>query len=304
MKTIIQLFSRPAATITAASLVLLSSNASSVASAKEDTISKSFTVEPGGKLIVDADRGSIHVGTADQNKVEVVVKREVTQASEAEAARILKEHEVTLSQEGNEVRVVAKAIRMTWRSWFGRQPNLSVRYQITVPRKFEARLKSAAGSVEVADLQGSVEARSSAGALVFRKIAGPVDGHTSAGSVKATGCDGKLKLQTSAGSIDVTDYAGTSVQADTSAGSISVDLNHQPEGDCTFRTSAGSIRVKLPATTAANLDAKTSAGKITTDFPVTVQGEHGKSTLRGTINGGGPTLSLKTSAGSIQILKQ
>jgi hypothetical protein len=54
-----------------------------------------------------------------------------------------------------------------------------------------------------------------------------------------------------------------------------------------------------------SLDAETSVGRISTDFAVTsvIQGKVPKNRLKGGINGGGPLLKLRTSAGSIRLQK-
>jgi DUF4097 and DUF4098 domain-containing protein YvlB len=68
-----------------------------------------------------------------------------------------------------------------------------------------------------------------------------------------------------------------------------------------IRTVDGSIEVSLPADFQANINASTQDGHIRLDVPVTVQGEISKSRVRGTLNGGGPELTLKSTDGSIRI---
>ena len=53
--------------------------------AEEDVITKTFAMKPGGKLVMNVDRGSIHITTSDSEKVEVRIKRELKDASAAEA---------------------------------------------------------------------------------------------------------------------------------------------------------------------------------------------------------------------------
>ena len=52
-----------------------------------------------------------------------------------------------------------------------------------------------------------------------------------------------------------------------------------------------------------NLDAQTSSGQVKTDFSVTTTGNISKRHLRGTINGGGPEMYLRTSGGNIKVYK-
>ena len=56
----------------------------------EDKLNKTFDVKPGGRLIVEADRGSIEVKSADADRVEIEVFRKVTREGEAKGQEILK----------------------------------------------------------------------------------------------------------------------------------------------------------------------------------------------------------------------
>ena len=309
----------------------------------ERTISKSFTVTPGGKIDVDLDEGNIELRTADQDQASIVVERKVKGGSDAEAARLLSSHQVTFVQEGNEIRVLARTPKSLRHSWFGfgRQPNLNIHCLITLPKQFNAILKTSAGDNHSAGLRGVLEVRTSGGDLSVRDIQGPVEAHTSGGNVKAmacsdnlhlqtsggdieiekftgasvhagtsggnihvTGCVGKLQVETSGGDIKIKDFAGPSIQADTSGGSISAELTSQPKADCVLHTSGGDITVTLPANLVLNLDAHTSGGTVSTELPVTIVGKKKEDALQGSINGGGPTLLLKTSGGSIQLVKR
>lgn len=304
MKKIISLVGCLAGAVAITGLAVLTGGSAQGATATEDTITKTFAVAPEGKLKLDADRGGIRVVTADQTKVEVVVKREVTRASADQAAEILREHQVTFTQDGNEIHIRAQGFKSGVGSWLRRQPNLNVQYQITLPRQFDASLKTAGGGIQVSDLQGQVEARTGGGGLTFSHIQGAVDGHTSGGGIQASGCTGPLKIETSGGGIDIKEFSGPFVRANTSGGGITADLASPPKSDCSLHTSGGGIRVRLPENAAVNLDAHTSGGGVSSDLPVTSQGQHGRGTLRGPINGGGPVLSLDTAGGGIHVQKR
>ena len=165
-------------------------------------------------------------------------------------------------------------------------------------------VKTSSGSVEVGDVAGDVRAQTSGGSLRFGEIQGSIWGKTSSGSIRVTRCNGNTEVQTSSGSIKLENLAGT-VNARTSSGSIRASLTDQPDGECNLHTSAGSITLTLIPDIAINLDAETRAGRVSTDFAVTsvIQGRIPKNRLRGSINGGGPLLKLRTSAGSIRLQK-
>jgi len=276
-------------------------------SAGETEFSKSFTVGPGGSLNMNVDRGDIHVVGTDQNTVQIRVLREVTHASDAEAARILKEHHVVLQQHGNEISVTAEESRTfgsaSWWRWWG-QPNLNVHYQITVPDAFDARLKTEGGNVEVATLHGNATARTEGGNLKFNGIQGKVDGQTEGGNVEAVACHNDVQLRTEGGNIAIEQFTGNGLQARTEGGSIVAEFAVPPRSDSTLRTEGGNVTVKIPETAAVNLDAHTDGGTTRTDLPVQIQGRLDGQTLRGTINGGGPLLTLATEGGNIRVLKR
>jgi len=307
----------------------------------EDKMHQSFPAKPGGKLVVEADRGSIEVKPADVEQVEIDVSRKVGRESEAAAQDILKNHEIKFSKDEDTVRVHAEFAKDWKSSWRDKGRNLQVRYVISVPKKFNVDLKTAGGSIKVADLVGEARSQTAGGSLSFGQIEGPIQGRTAGGSVAVAGCKGDVDVETSGGSIKLGEVSGNtkahtsggsitvgklsgksvvsttggsieaadvggSLDASTSGGSITARISAQPGGDCRFHTSGGSIKASLAENVAVDVDARTSGGRVVTDLPVTtiVKGEHKPNILQGKINGGGPALSLETSGGSIYLKKQ
>ena len=306
----------------------------------EDRIAKSFQAASGGQLVVEADRGSIDVSTAETGTVQIEVSREA-KGSAAKAKQILADHVITFDQTGSQVSVKAEYKGPKTTGWFGSSPQFNVRYQITVPRQFNATLKTAAGHIEVKTLTGKLQAHSSGGHLSFADIEGPVTAHTSGGNISLNGCkglvdlhtsggslnlsaiegdttartsggsiranklNGKAVVKTSGGSITVSDIHG-SIDAGTSGGSIRATLAEQPAGDCSFKTSGGSITLALAGSIAADVDLHTSGGHVSTELPVVsvIQGKQEKNELRGKVNGGGPLLTAHTSGGSVRLEKK
>lgn len=336
MKT--NLLTLPNARIIGATLLTLATLTAS--GEVEDIIAKSFVIQPGGRLVVAADRGTIEVKTADRNSVDIEVTRKAG-GSRAKAEQTLKDHVVTTTQDGNKIEVRAEYQGEKASRWLGRSPELQVKFLITVPRKFDVDLKTAGGSVKVAALTGKVQAQSSGGSLNFARIEGPLSGHTSGGSITVAGCVGNVDLKTSGGSLQLGEIEGDvdartsggsihadkltgkailkssggsiqvsevkgQVEANTSGGSITASLLAEPTGDCSFKTSGGGITVTLSETLQVDIDARTSGGRVSSELPVTTvtQGEPKKNELQGKINGGGPLIIAHTSGGSVRLQKQ
>jgi len=296
-------------------------------------IRKTFDVKPGGRLTIRADRGTITVKTAPTDKVEIEVTREPGSRA---ASDILERHHVTIALDGADVNVKAEMDK--GKSSFWRGNDLRVRYNVTVPAKYNVNLKTSGGSISVQDLEGEAKSETSGGGLKFGKIDGPVFGRTSGGSIELTACTRDVDVQTSGGGIHVGDTTGNvmartsggsihigktkgSVTAETSGGGIDVNgatgmlnahtsggsihatLSDQPTGECTLETSGGGIEVKVAEKIAVDLDAHTSGGHVNSEIPVLVQGDMKPNHLRTKLNGGGPKLTLGTSGGSIKIRK-
>lgn len=299
-------------------------------------IQKTFSVRPGGRLVMDVEPGSIEVRTTSDSQIVVDVSRRVERASDSRAEELLRQHEVNFEQQGNSLFIRAKNRNDDFRRWH--RSGLQVRYVVSVPNEFNVDLKTSGGGIRVDDLRGEVRVRTSGGGLQFGKIEGPITGNTSGGGISLAGCNGKVEIRTSGGGIDIGSGAGElfaetsgggikiedfvgnvfvrtsggsiranhiegAIDASTSGGPIVAALRAQPQKDCRLHTSGGGITVELEETLSLNITAEASGGSVVSELPVTVQGEIRKDTLRGTLNGGGQALVLQASGGSIQLRK-
>jgi DUF4097 and DUF4098 domain-containing protein YvlB len=290
---------------------------------------RTFKVADGGTLKIDADFGEIKVVPGASGSVTVDVKR-------AGSADEVKAYGVTFDQQSNTVTITGNYDRPS--RLFNWSNNLDVEYKVTVPSRFNVELATSGGDITVGDLQGTANVRTSGGELDLGRISGnivartsggdatvaaaggmldvktsggsitigdaaqSVDAKTSGGSIDVKRASGDLKLHTSGGSISVDEALG-SVQADTSGGSITARMTRQPRGSSRFSTSGGNVTISLASNIAIDLDAKTSGGDVESTIPLTVLGTQAEGSLAGTINGGGPTVTLRASGGNIKIKK-
>lgn len=289
-------------------LILFSNTGCHISVANEEhvveRIEKTYDVNSGGSLTIALEYGAIDIQTAEQNQVEIVVTKVTRPGLLSQSVEdALADFEVTFSPNDTGLRIEG-AFKQGRKYWQRKLNRLEVRFQVTVPKDYNVDLDTYSGRIKVGDLGGTVRAQTSNGNLRFGKIRGSIWGKTSAGSIKVENCDGDVDVQTSAGSIKLESVDGD-VNANTSAGSIQAAMTAQPHGECSLRTSAGSIRVTLIPDVTVDVDAETSTGSVSTDFVVTsaIQGKVPRNRLKGSINGGGPLLKLRTSAGSIRLQK-
>ncbi len=307
----------------------------------ENNIERSFQVAPSGRLMVDTDRGSIEVRTADRDYVDVEIERKVKRGGKWSVEEVLEDFAITFNHGDGEVAIRAKYDRKNLWQWNRERNRLRIKFLITVPQRYNVDLKTSGGGISVEDLEGEVRGQTSGGGLRFGKIKGPVWGRTSGGSIKLEGTQGDADVKTSGGGITIGNVEGA-VQAITSGGSIRIDkatgsvnvktsggsitvkevmgditaktsggsiktyISRQPEEDCSLETSGGSVTAYLVEDIAVDVDARTSGGHVSTDVPITVvtQGKISKNRLQGAINGGGPLLKLRTSGGGVRLRKK
>jgi hypothetical protein len=320
-------------------LALVSLNALTAAAATEDNIHENLAVAPGGKLVVDVDFGSIDVANGDNDKVVIDAHRKVEFSTKAKEEEYFRAVPVTVTTEGNtvSVRAVRKDHSLGRHFWdFLGRSRMDARYTIRVPAHFNVDLDTAGGAISTTGLTGSVKADTSGGDLTFQKIHGDIHADTSGGDIKVTTSEGSAHLETSGGNIEITEsrgrldaetsggkvtvlnFAGSAkvessggklrlanisgkLDAETSGGAIAAILPATVTDDVNLETSAGAITVMTPPNANLTIDAETSAGSVRSDLPL-ANVRSDDDSLKGTINGGGKKLTLRSGAGSIEII--
>jgi hypothetical protein len=297
--------------------------------ASEDVIRKGFTVAEGGTLRLDANVGSIKIVSGGTGVAVEVVR----QAKGRSAEQRMKEHQVTFSQSGNDV-VITSDGDTAWH--FVDWSDYRVQWNIRVPAHYNLDVRTSGGSIDLADIGGTVSARTSGGSIKTGQLAGAATLKTSGGSIDVRGASAALDVHTSGGGITIGDAlarveaktsggsislarvggdvlartsgggisiedAGGTVDASTSGGPINAKLSRQLSGDSRLSTSGGGVTVLLASNVHVDLDAQASGGGVSSDVPITVRGTQDDDSLRGQINGGGPKLTLRSSGGGIRV---
>jgi DUF4097 and DUF4098 domain-containing protein YvlB len=178
-----------------------------------------------------------------------------------------------------------------------------------------AVLDTGAGSIRVEKCGGAVTATTGGGSVELGQIGGAAKIETGAGSIRLASAKGRVQAQTGGGTIQLD--GATSVQAETSAGGITVKLfssgdsrNNVPRTNSTLETSAGDITVYLANDLAISVRAEIEVANghtIRSDFSdihvATEGGQWGPKTVtaEGQLNGGGPVLKIRTNSGNVNL---
>lgn len=266
--------------------------------------SQSFDVAPGGKLTMNVDRGDVRITVSDENVATVHVTRNIKNATDSEAALILKDEDLMLDQRGREISITAQNPPQLQHSSLTDHPNLEAHYEIALPRQFDAHVETAGGDIHLSGIQGDEYVKTLGGTITTEDIGGELSAHTMGGDVNVSRCKGRVDTGTMGGNITIEDLESPGVQATTYGGSISVQFASAPTANSDLKTTGGNITVRLPENAAVTLEGHTFGGSEKSDFPVDIKDEFGNGTLSGSINGGGPTLRMQTQGGNVGIWKK
>jgi DUF4097 and DUF4098 domain-containing protein YvlB len=187
------------------------------------------------------------------------------------------------------------------------------------------KFNTSGGSISVKMASGNLAGTTSGGSIQVSDSKDFIDLSTSGGSIKVENCSGTINLKTSGGSINLSDLSGI-ITAKTSGGSVRANdvtgmlststsggsmILEDISGDLDARTSGGALRVKMAMVNnyvrlhnSGNIYLEVPAGgyaldlkgnRIDTPTFKDFSGSFKSKNITGTLSGGGPELTLKSS---------
>ena len=235
-----------------------------------ETFERSLNVRPGTALEVDNVNGSITVSAWDQPRVRIHAVKKVSARDLSVARQALNALRIEVRQSDRLLEVDTIYPKhgddggLLDKIFGGSHVSSQVKYEISVPRSMN------------------------------------IEADTVNGSVRITGVAGEIEADTTNGKIEVVNCSG-SVDASTTNGGIHVELTSVTAGrDMRFETTNGKITLAVPATLGAEINAATTNGSVRSDLPL-VTNRFSRTSLKGTLNGGGPQIKLRTTNGGIEI---
>ena len=300
--------------------VLVLAAASTVSAASR--VERTLKLEPGGTFRLDSDVGAVVVRGKAGSGAHVVFD-----SSRSDLEEVLR---FDFDEKPGEASVTAKYRHHSWFDGFHGRVDVSVEVPSDTAvdihtaggsirlsaLKRPAKLRTSGGSLTVDDLSadldgdtsggsvhvhdvaGKARVRTSGGSIEAGRIRGSLDAETSGGSVRIESVTGDLKAHSSGGPIRIFD-AGGRVEADTSGGGVEVAFAKGNGLGGRIESSGGGITVSLDPSVHLEIDAH--AERVESDLPLMTHGAYSRESLHGTLNGGGPSLRLDTSGGSIHI---
>lgn len=275
---------------------------------------ESFDMNGPGNLDVQTSGGHITVEGSSSNSVRVEMYVSKNGRNLLPEDIDLEDWDINISQSGSSIEATAKRTNNRSRGWFGNNNNLSISFVVYTPREMSSDLKTSGGHIEtrglegnqqiatsgghleLANLKGTIEARTSGGHIDLSDIEGDVQARTSGGHIDVQKSEGSIKIKTSGGHIKLAEVSGT-VEASTSGGGISADLTTIGQF-VDLKTSGGNVSISVPDKLGLDLNLR---GSYVSTRLENFSGEVDRDEVRGKLNGGGPTISARTSGGTVSL---
>ena len=294
---------------------------------------RTFDVDGPAKLDVSTIRGKIDISAGPSSgDRRIVVSGAVTirmgwdvPANAAALARAVADHP-PIERDGS-------TIRLRPPSGGDERRAVTVSYRVRVPRGTSVLSVSDSGATAIRDVIGSVDVRTQSGAIDVRQVggattistgsgavgveeaAGPLSVTTGSSAITARGVKHDLKVRTGSGAVNaaLTGPGGIDVETQSSGvrlsgargaltvttGSGRVIVDGAP--GCAWKTSTGSGSIEMSLAPAPlTIDAKSGSGSVTLQGG-NVQGTVSKKRIDGTVEGGGPRVTVESRSGSIRL---
>jgi len=277
---------------TAASLTL----AAATAFAADGNFVRTLNVSGSPNVSVSTGSGYIHLNPGSGNQVNIVAHLRsshgwMSGGNDVDSRIQQIVNNPPIVQNGNEITIGERHNNDLYR-------NISIDYDITLPKASAINAATGSGDVQIQDVGANIKAQSGSGSVRAHGIQGPATLGTGSGDIELqqTG-PGDVKAETGSGSIRLNGLSGA-LKASTGSGDI--EAAGQPTTDWKLSTGSGSVRLAV-GNAHFNLDADTGSGTINVSQPITMQGSLNKHHVSGVVNGGGPTIRIGTGSGDIQI---
>jgi len=257
------------------------------AATRTENFAKSYPLGAGGEVQLRNVNGGVTLEAWDRNEVRVEAEKKARGRDDAAIRKALQEIRIEVSRTAGGLRIETRlpSRKNGFLDWLtGDDVSTSVEYRIRVPRNSPLGIQSVNGGLKLTGTRGRAHLTTTNGGIDVAQVTG------------------NLRLETINGGINVASSAGA-VNASSTNGGIEVRLADVPDGsDLSFETINGGITLQLPGDVRATVDAATTNGQVSSDFQVSGDTKS-RRRVAGEINGGGGTLRLRTSNGSIHIVE-
>lgn len=296
-------------------------------------IAQEFLVDEPCALSVSLPAAHAHLRPGPHNdRLEVDIS--VAGCPPAEAEKILDRMQVGTHQMKDTVQVYSDGDRSgpEWWRWI-RTLDVSIHVDLRLPSRVDAEIEVPGGGIDIAGLRGSMDLRVTSGPCRVQDLVGTLDVRAESSDVSIQGFSGEqVDARVAVGSLTMEDIDADTITAQSVAGPLNLSTVKGPttvtaksapvdlqdlSGPCTAHVQGGhltfggaptqeidlhAVGTTLHATLPPDHDADlTMRGpRLSLDDAFSFEGERTPNEIEGTLNDGGPPLSLEATGGRIQ----
>lgn len=292
-----------------------------------------FDLNKDGSVEVKNVSGDIRISSWEQDSVKLIARKVAGNQKDLETIKI----EIDSSKNKLKIKTrINNGPRLfRWTS------NLTVHYEIFIPRETSVEIDSVSGDVRVNGVGGSFNGDVISGDVEVNGVKGPVDIDSKSGNIEIAGAENGVECDTVSGNMSLTDISGKadletvsgsirinrlkgSVNAETVSGNIILlgiedaqrVKTESVSGDVTFKgkvtdygkyelsAHSGDIRIEVPEGSGFRVEAETFSGEINIEFDIRMSGKMNTRKIIGRVGDGSCEFELSTFSGDIVINKR
>jgi hypothetical protein len=284
-------------------------------------IKRTLDFESGGSLRINLDVSEIRMSSWDRNQVDVSARIEPPRnANEEYARRIVEATELDISGDARSLTIRSVIRDSFWKGLSDHWRGLpTIHCEIRAPRTLNLRLdidrstldlngfegdlslKTDRSSLTASDLIGTIRVRvDRAEEFTLTRLQGTLDVDGDRSVLKASGLTGPLRLKLDRGGRSVVSGLRGSFDIESDRTNISLQAI-QINGDSRLDVHRGDIGLRLPESQGLMLDAEIGRREdFESDFAITMR-TFRNDRIEGTINGGGPRLTINTERAKVTL---
>ncbi len=325
--------------ITLAALVIFSIGISFAAAFEkekyEEKFEKTVRLDKDGKVDLKNIAGDIEVKTWNKAEVKIDALKISREDSMEKARENADKVKIEVLEEGDVLYIKTEYPKERLRSL-----NVSVDFWLTIPEGASININSVSGDINAEKIGGALKAgtvsgevtlmdivgtliassisgdvtvekagkgadcKSTSGEVELKNIVGDVDLNSVSGDILVQDIRGSIDAETVSGDIDLMNVADAQeVKVKVLSGEIVYNGDIKSNGRYYLRSHSGEVTLLIPESAAFDIMAKSFSGSINTEFDITVSGKFGKE-IKGSVNGGGAEVNIKTFSGTIDLKKK
>ena len=276
--------------------------ATDLAAAQGDTFEETAALEPGGNLSIQASGGSVLLLAWDEARVEIKARIEAPADVGGDYAReIVEATRIDMRATAGEVSISNDFSAVERRGFFDRRRTLpDVHYEIRAPRELNLDIAIDRGAgTTLRGFEGRTTISSDRSDLNLVELTGTLRIDLDRGQMQASDFAGSLTLNVDRGERAVLTRLSGSVLIDAERTNV-VLREARIDGDSDVAIHRGDFELELAESQPLTIDAElTVQSDFRSDLPITLQ--RSGNSYRGTLEGGGPALRVRSADGEVRL---